>query len=101
MYNLYNSDTIILDFLNYLKSCGLSKNSVRFYKSDLKLFNRWFSGQYPRQTLKPTHLEEYKKFLLMRQVSVKTINRRLSTLRKFFAFLKIPVASPNLPATDP
>ena len=37
----------------------------------------------------------------MRQVSVKTINRRLSTLRKFFAFLKIPVASPNLPATDP
>jgi site-specific recombinase XerD len=101
MYNLASRklDRITSDFTNYLASCGLSKNSIRFYKSDLSHFTAWVifkvkalgvtaeSLQETVPFLKPSVAFDYKKSLSENNAAAKTINRRLSTLRRFSQFL--------------
>lgn len=104
MYNRYNlasqsNDEVIDSFLSYLKSNRLSKNSIRFYKSDLSHFTAWtlfkikslgilaesFKEVIP--FLRTSIAREYRDYLLANQIPAKTINRRFSTLRKFSEFL--------------
>ena len=92
-------DQILKEFLNDLKLSGLSPNSIRFYKSDLSAFASWFSHEV-RKTgilandfkdllpfLKPSAAESYKKDLIKDSAPTITINRKLSTLRRFSSFL--------------
>lgn len=92
-------DQIINDFLEDLKSSGLSENSIRFYKSDISDFSSWLTSQI-RLTgvfveslagtipfLKQSHAISYKNYLIENKTAVKTINRKLSTLRRFSEFL--------------
>jgi site-specific recombinase XerD len=92
-------DQIIDAFLNHLKASGLSKNSIKFYKSDVLLFSTWVvnktkslgvAAESFKETLpflKPSFAEEYKTHLIECKSSHKTVNRQLSTLRNFADFL--------------
>ena len=92
-------DQIINGFLKDLELSNLSKNSIRFYKSDVLDFSSWLISQI-RSTgafveclkdtipfLKKSHTFSYKIYLIQNKTAVKTINRKLSTLRKFSEFL--------------
>ncbi|MDP3994716.1 MAG: site-specific integrase, partial [bacterium] len=89
------------EFFSYLESSGISKNSVKFYKSDLNHFTAWLLfrirslGVLVEELtqaipfLKPAFAHEYKKFLIENNTPAKTINRKLSTLRNLSRFLTI------------
>lgn len=90
---------MVENFLKYLISLGLSSKSLKNYKSDVNHFSSWFirtiknlgvSIESFAETipfLKPETADEYKKFLSKNNVPVKTVNRRLSTLRHLSQFL--------------
>ena len=84
----------------YLKSKGVSPLTQKNYLSDLRYFWNWFVLVLKSKKLNVDKLStpslcglitqeivaRYKKFLTLNQVPSKTINRRLSTLRKFCQF---------------
>lgn len=75
-------------------SDDLQRNSVRNYLSDLRSFITWAeakaglkgltSDTIPQITV--TEILGYRQYLIEENVPYTTINRRLSTLRKFFSF---------------
>lgn len=93
-------DTVKNEFFKYLSSLGLSSKSYKNYKSDLHHFLAWVIirlknyGSYlesltdsiPFLTL--SLVEEYKTYLQSTGTPIKTVNRRLSTLRHLGHFLQ-------------
>ena len=92
-------DQIVLEFLKFLSSTGNSKNTIKFYKSDLLHFKGWlifklrntgilideFNQALP--FIKNNFANEYRQYLIENKLALKTINRRLSTLRSLAQFL--------------
>ncbi|MBU0998298.1 site-specific integrase [Patescibacteria group bacterium] len=91
---------LIKSFENYLlNSIKISKKSLKHYRSDLSHFVGWlflkiktlgiladdFNQAIP--FLSHNLLKEYKSFLVLNKVALKTVNRRLSTLRHFSKYL--------------
>jgi site-specific recombinase XerD len=91
---------LINNFENHLlNSIKISKKSLKYYRSDLSHFVGWiflkiktlgiladdFNQAIP--FLSQDLLNEYKSFLISNKVALKTINRRLSTLRHFSKYL--------------
>lgn len=86
-------------FYQYLTDLGISAKSHKNYRSDVNHFSQWlvfkvrsmglsvetFSEAIP--FLRPEVADEYKKFMNKNSVPVKTVNRRLSTLRHLSRFL--------------
>jgi site-specific recombinase XerC len=87
MYNLYNFEA---QFKDFLISENISRVSVRNYLSDLRFLFGWLIQNCKAESLEGYLdigvLNEYKKFLIQSELPIKTINRRLSTLRKFCTF---------------
>jgi site-specific recombinase XerD len=95
-----NLDLIKKNFLEYLHDLGLSSESHKNYKSDLVHFSGWVTlkvrsfGSYIESIteavpfLSKDLAGDYKKFMVENQVPLKTINRRLSTLRHLSRFLE-------------
>src|SRR3989338_1946482 len=93
-YNLYNVEA---EFRNYLSAViNLSQNSTKNYLSDYRHFIGWLEF-YLRsrnlteaspsfESLSGNLLNEYKYYLVENNLPRRTINRRLSTLRKFCKF---------------
>lgn len=89
------------DFQNHLLARGITNKSLRNYKSDLSHFLGWAIlklksyGSYIEDLtelipfLSPGLAVEYKNFLSENLIPLKTINRRLSTLRHLAKFLII------------
>ncbi|MGB9882963.1 MAG: site-specific integrase, partial [Microgenomates group bacterium] len=97
-YNLYNLEP---QFKNFLIAENISSLSLKNYLSDFRHFIGWliFKLKVKNQKLKvdddPLKLlafvtsdliNEYKNYLAENKIPLKTINRRLSTIRKFFSF---------------
>jgi site-specific recombinase XerD len=101
-YNLYNLEAL---FKNYLNAEINSRITIKNYLSDLRHFIGWAILKLPREAwshsagkieeitseefvslIESQLIEEYKQYLITNNIPPKTINRRLSTLRKFFAF---------------
>ena len=92
-------DTITDKFKSYLANTGISKLSLKNYMSDLNNFTSWLIAYSTKIGAHADNLteaipfinektaDEYKTFLASSTTSKLTINRRLSTLRKFGAFL--------------
>jgi len=91
---------LIKSFENYLlNSIKISNKSLKYYRSDLSHFIGWiflkiktlgiladdFNQAIP--FLSNDLIDEYKLFLTSNKVALKTINRRLSTLRHFSKYL--------------
>lgn len=86
-------------FYEYLSSSGIADKSLKFYVSDLSHFTGWvilkvrswgvfaetLSEILPFIDSKLAH--EYRSFLSHNDISPKTVNRRLSTLRHLARFL--------------
>jgi site-specific recombinase XerD len=87
------TDSIKIKFTEYLTSLGISKASHKNYRSDLSHFTEWFIlrlktfGSFVESLtetipfISPEIAKDYKIFMSENKVPVKTINRRLSTLR--------------------
>jgi len=87
-------------FKLYLKSQGASPATIKNYLSDFNHFWGWliltlksslipFDREKPRTIINQITSEiitQYKDFLLANKTPIKTVNRRLSTLRKFGQF---------------
>ncbi len=97
---IYNpSDSIKNDFVYYLKNLGISPKSHKNYRSDLSHFIGWLIlkvrsfGSYVISLsealpfLNRDCAREYKAYMAENDTPLKTINRRLSTLRHLSRFL--------------
>jgi len=92
-------DIITKKFLENLSIIGLSKNTLKFYKSDLNHFSAWILLKIRNQGISaesltgainfinPSLTKEYISYLTKNHVANKTIKRKLSTLRHFSRFL--------------
>lgn len=92
-------DNTVKDFLNKLQNEGKSKVSIKNYKSDIGHFLAWAIlklksyGTYAESVteivpfINHKFFNEYKDYMAENGIKVKTINRRLSTLRNFSKFL--------------
>lgn len=91
-------DQIVIEFLQFLSSSGISTNTIKFYKSDLLHFKGWLIFKL-RNTgilidefkqalpfIKNNFANEYRQYLVENKLALKTINRRLSTLRSLAQF---------------
>ncbi len=77
-------------FLEYLQiECGLAKNTVDAYRSDLNKFLDWYSVHGP-ETLKDVELKlltSYLQHLHERRLAATSIARHLVSIKMFFRFL--------------
>jgi site-specific recombinase XerD len=89
-YNLYNLEP---QFKNFLLAENVSNLTLTNYLSDFRHFAAWFEAKI-RSTQSADFWEQinfetitqYKKYLFTSSIPLKSINRRLSTLRKFCSF---------------
>jgi site-specific recombinase XerD len=90
--NLY---TFEAQFREYLSAViKMKSTSVKNYVSDFRYFAGWLeqSGIYANDSIElvsrvtPEVVDSYKQYLLSGKLPRQTINRRLSSLRKFFVF---------------
>lgn len=94
MDNRYNLSNLEASFKQFLlagnKNLILRANTVKNYLSDLRHFIGWSkslaSNLLINQVLSTSTVASYKEYLMKNKVPAKTINRRLSTLRKFCTF---------------
>lgn len=89
----------IKEFSNYLILSHASKPTLKNYLADVRQFKEWFEQVITRQediqnattlfkNITSTTIEEYKKRLLYdAKLSAVSINRKLSSLRKYFAWI--------------
>lgn len=96
-----SSQKFLNSFYNYLSSCGVSDKSLKYYRSDITHFTGWtilkvrtwgifaesLTEIIPFINTRLAH--EYQTFLSLNNISPKTINRRLSTLRHLSRFLLV------------
>lgn len=94
-----NSAKLLNSFFNYLSTAGISDKSLKYYRSDISHFTGWMIlkvrtlGIFAETVAEivpfiDTQLvNEYKIFLTQNNISPKTVNRRLSTLRHLSRFL--------------
>lgn len=77
-------------FVNYLEAeCGMSANSVKAYRSDLRQFFEWFEQHGPTDVtaVELSHLTAYLKHLHGRQLAATSIARHLVSIKMFFRYL--------------
>ena len=94
-----NSDKFLEYFFDYLSKSGVSSNSFKYYRSDISHFSGWMIlkvrtwGIFAESILevipfiKASLAGEYRDFLIKNNVSPKTVNRRLTSLRHLSRFL--------------
>jgi site-specific recombinase XerD len=98
MINTKIEDKTSKEFFEYLNNLGISSKSLKFYRSDLSHFTGWLllkirsfgaSAERLVETIPFINnklASEYKEYLVNNQVALKTVNRRLSTLRHLSRF---------------
>jgi site-specific recombinase XerD len=91
-------DKITAQFIQRLQDSGVSKITLKNYKSDINDFSNWLINEIKPTGAMPVNLQEAVPFIahtiaskyksyLNKNNSENTTNRRLSTLRKLAAFL--------------
>lgn len=77
-------------FLQYLEAeCGMSANTVKAYRSDLRQFFEWFERHGPPDitAVQLAHLTAYVKHLHGRKLAATSIARHLVSVKMFFRYL--------------
>src|SRR3989339_450138 len=96
-YNLYNLEP---QFKSFLTAGNVSPITIKNYLSDFRHFAGWLehhnSTDFQKQPVSTNFnqfqlistriISEYRSYLVKNNLPHKTINRRLSALRKFFSF---------------
>jgi site-specific recombinase XerD len=108
MNNEYNLSILEALFNDHLHAEKISRVSIKNYRSDIKYFLNWFYIYLKGQNSDITSsiegnsyielfilhsskglIEEIKSYLVTSNLPVKTINRRLSAIRRFYSFCVI------------
>ena len=99
MDKLPKTDKFLSRFLSFLETKGVSKKSLKFYKSDVIHFTKWMRQDLAKWGANLVSLNEvvpfisnstareYIKYLDSKEASIKTVNRKLTSLRHFSEFL--------------
>lgn len=98
MLSSTKKDSLFIAFSEQLGVSGVSKNTLKNYRSDLALFESWLIPQLKVQGIQTSSLRDCLPFLspdiskafkifLTESSSQNTVNRRLSTLRALSRFL--------------
>ncbi len=77
-------------FLHYLEAeCGMTSNTIRAYRSDLRQFFEWYRGHGPAalNQLELSHLSNYLQVLHDRKLAASTIARHLVSIKMLFRYL--------------
>src|SRR3989344_1101967 len=88
-YNQYNFEA---DFKNFLSAENISPITIKNYLSDLRHFLGWLATytQHPTpntlHTLNSQTIQNYLTYMQQARLPSRTMNRRLSTVRRFFSF---------------
>jgi len=91
-----NQRDLILRFKKYLQESGLSQLSIKNYLSDIRQFLKWGKVVSQRKKIQDTQysllssnlFSTYRSHLLDTKMPRSTVNRKLSSLRRFGQFLK-------------
>jgi len=77
------------DFKEYMKLKNLSTNTIKAYIYDLTNYNKWFKSRYYKniENLYRQNILEYKIHLENEKLNAKTINHKLSALKKYNEYL--------------
>lgn len=108
MQNLPARSIFVNSLFKYLRKKGISNTSLKHYKSDILHFSNWLSKKASEKGVITDNLLEltdlihskqaklYKIYLRKSNFSVKTINRKLSSLRQLAKYLQsIKVVNSN------
>ena len=89
-----------LDFLHIEK--GLSPNTVKSYQSDLSIFLKWLSGNFDSsfKNTKSEDIELFIKHLFQLGFKSTTINRKISSIKAFYVYLKKQKLIDTIPTED-
>ena len=89
-----------LDFLHIEK--GLSPNTVKSYQSDLSIFLKWLSGNCNSsfKNTKSEDIELFIKHLFQLGFKSTTINRKISSIKAFYVYLKKQKLIDTIPTED-
>ena len=86
---MHNFDRASADFLNYLsQQKRTAALTIDAYATDLELFKGFLQEIQIIGGITRAHVRKYIHFLASIQQAPKTINRKISTLRSFFRFLR-------------
>ena len=83
-------DQYLGSFFNYLViERGLSSNSIKAYKIDIKKFVSWLSCSNKPSFIKihESDLNEYISFMFKNKLSSSSVNRNISSIKAFYLFL--------------
>ena len=83
-------DQYLRSFFNYLLiEKGLSSNSIKAYKIDIKKFVSWLSCSNKPSFIKihESDLNEYISFMFKNKLSSSSVNRNISSIKAFYLFL--------------
>lgn len=83
---IYNFNIQAQNFLNYYK-LSFAKKSYQGYSSKLKIFGEWLEDDLPVNEITRKTITDFTIFLAEKELSKKTIEQYLITLKSFFNYL--------------
>ncbi|MDB4591867.1 site-specific integrase [Gammaproteobacteria bacterium] len=96
-------DPITRSFLDYLYiEKGLSQNSVKSYQSDLIHFMEWSMKvlKIPAKSVTSQDINKYIKYLFDDDFKSSSVNRKISSIKSYFLFLKKKKYIKDIPTED-
>jgi site-specific recombinase XerD len=91
-------------FQNWLDEQGKHLNTIRSYANDIKQFYSWcrstFGTDFQLSDVARSDIQDYRGFLVTRNASPASVNRRITALRQFFEFCVRETAVSENPVAD-
>jgi site-specific recombinase XerD len=83
---------LIDQYQDHLTRAGKSPHTVRAYVQDAAAFARWFEqtsgGAFNLQAVDPRDIQDYRGYLMRRELAPATINRRLKAIKSLFRWAR-------------
>ncbi|MBR9976050.1 MAG: tyrosine-type recombinase/integrase [Bacteroidetes bacterium] len=91
-------------FEEHLARVGKHQNTIRSYANDLRQFAQWCGSTFGETFLvgdvTRSDIQDFRTFLLTRNSSPASVNRKITALRQFFDFCVLQEATERNPASD-
>lgn len=91
-------------FEEHLAAAGKHQNTIRSYANDLRQFAQWcantFGDSFTVAELTRSDIQDFRTFLLTRNSSPASVNRKITALRQFFEFCLREGSVERNPASD-
>lgn len=98
-----NIRDIAASFYAHLESEGKHLNTIRSYSNDIKQFVAWadstFGEEFAIAELTRSDIQDFRGFLLTRNSSPASVNRKITALRQFFEYCTAAGLMPANPAS--